>query len=103
MHDLTRVRQAPKLKVKVIFGWLAEQEITLKAAKNVAVWSKRMKELRDANNLVQADVAKVLDCTQVAYGMYELGKRRISIENLVKLARYYHVSLDYLVGLRDQA
>lgn len=75
----------------------------MKAAKNVAVWSKRMKELRDANNLVQADVAKVLDCTQVAYGMYELGKRRISIENLVKLARYYHVSLDYLVGLRDQA
>lgn len=55
-----------------------------------------MKELRCANNLVQSDVAKILQCTQVAYGMYELGKRRISIENLVKLAKYYHVSLDYL-------
>jgi len=34
--------------------------------------------------------------------MYELGKRRISVDNLVKLARYYHVSLDYLAGLQDQ-
>ena len=35
--------------------------------------------------------------------MYELGKRRISVENLVKLAKYYHVSMDYLAGLCDQA
>ncbi|WP_302613038.1 helix-turn-helix domain-containing protein [uncultured Mitsuokella sp.] len=50
-------------------------------------------------------MAKVLRCSQVAYGMYgmyELGKRRISVDNLVKLARYYHVSLDYLAGLQDQ-
>lgn len=68
-----------------------------------SIWSRRLKELRERNNLSQADVAKVLHCSQVAYGMYELGKRRISIENLVKLAKYYHVSLDYLAGLRDQA
>lgn len=55
-------------------------------AKNIAAWSKRMKELRVENNLSQTDVAKVLHCSQVAYGMYELGKRRISVENLVKLA-----------------
>lgn len=54
-------------------------------AKNIAAWSKRMKDLRVANNLSQTDVAKVLHCSQVAYGMYELGKRRISVENLVKL------------------
>lgn len=58
---------------------------------------------RVANNLSQTDVAKVLHCSQVAYGMYELGKRRISVENLVKLAKYYHVSMDYLAGLCDQA
>lgn len=51
---------------------------------------------------VETDVAKVLRCSQVAYGMYELGKRRTSVDNLVKLARYYHVSLDYLAGLQDQ-
>ena len=71
--------------------------------RNVAAWSKRMKELRVENNLSQTDVAKVLHCSQVAYGMYELGKRRISVENLVKLAKYYHVSMDYLAGLCDQA
>ncbi|MGF0015092.1 helix-turn-helix domain-containing protein [Mitsuokella jalaludinii] len=70
--------------------------------RNVAVWSKRLRELRQANNLLQTDVAKVLRCSQVACGMYELGKRRISVDNLVKLARYYHVSLDYLAGLQDQ-
>lgn len=72
-------------------------------AKNIAAWSKRMKELRVENNLSQTDVAKVLHCSQVAYGMYELGKRRISVKNLVKLAKYYHVSMDYLAGLCDQA
>ena len=72
-------------------------------AKNIAAWSKRMKELRVENNLSQTDVAKVLHCSQVAYGMYELGKRRISVGNLVKLAKYYHVSMDYLAGLCDQA
>lgn len=71
--------------------------------RNVAVWSRRMKALRTANNLSQTEVAKVLHCSQVAYGMYELGKRRISVENLVRLAKYYHVSLDYLAGLCDQA
>ena len=72
-------------------------------ARNIAAWSKRMKALRVENNLSQTDVAKVLHCSQVAYGMYELGKRRISVENLVKLAKYYHVSMDYLAGLCDQA
>ena len=72
-------------------------------AKNIDAWSKRMKELRVENTLSQTDVANVLHCSQVAYGMYEFGKRRISVENLVKLAKYYHVSMDYLAGLCDQA
>ena len=78
---------------------MAEQEITLKKASDATVWSRRMKELRCANNLVQSDVAKVLQCTQVAYGMYELGKRKLPIERLITLAKFYHVSLDSLTGL----
>lgn len=42
-----------------------------------SIWSRRLKELRERNNLSQADVAKVLHCSQVAYGMYELGKRKL--------------------------
>lgn len=64
-----------------------------------SIWAKNLKDLRERNNLSQADVAKVLHCSQVAYGMYELGKRKLPIERLIILAKYYHVSLDYLVGL----
>ena len=65
-----------------------------------SIWSRRLKELRERNNLSQADVAKVLHCSQVAYGMYELGKRKLPIERLIMLAEFYHVSLDSLTGFR---
>ena len=45
-----------------------------------------LKYLRISNNLSQKDVANLLGCSQVAYGMYELGKRRISLEKLIILA-----------------
>lgn len=64
-----------------------------------SIWSRQLKELRERNNLSQADVAKVLHCSQVAYGMYELGKRKLPIERLITLAKFYHVSLDSLTGL----
>ena len=64
-----------------------------------SIWSSGLKELRERNNLSQADVAKVLHCSQVAYGMYELGKRKLPIERLIMLAEFYHVSLDSLTGL----
>ena len=64
-----------------------------------SIWSRRLKELRERNNLSQADVAKVLHCSQVAYGMYEFGKRKLPIERLIMLAEFYHVSLDSLTGL----
>ena len=67
-----------------------------------AVWPKRLKYLRQSNKLSQTDVAKVLHCSQAAYGMYELGKRKISADKLLVLAQYYHVSVDYLVGLKDE-
>lgn len=64
-----------------------------------SIWAKQLKKLRERNNLSQADVAKVLHCSQVAYGMYELGKRKLPIERLIMLAEFYHVSLDSLTGL----
>lgn len=66
------------------------------------VWPQRIKYLRKSNNLSQTDVAEVLHCSQAAYGMYELGKRKISAEKLLILARYYHVSMDYIMGLTDE-
>lgn len=67
-----------------------------------SIWIRQLKCLRERNNLSQADVAKVLHCSQVAYGMYELGKRKLPVERLIALAKFYNVSLDSLTGLSEK-
>ena len=61
----------------------------------------RIKELRIENNLSQNEIADFLNINQSTYSKFELVKASITILNLNKLANYYHVSLDYLVGLED--
>ncbi len=58
----------------------------------------RLKELRKNEKLTQSDMAKILNVSQTSYGTYELGTSEPTIESLCKLADYYNVSLDYLVG-----
>lgn len=62
---------------------------------------KRLYELRVDNDMKQQDVAKILSCTQVCYSRYELGDREIPIPSLIKLARFYNTSVDYILGLTD--
>ncbi len=58
----------------------------------------KLKQLRIKNNLKQSDLAKILDITQGAIGMYENNKRTPSPELIVKLAEYFNVTTDYLLG-----
>lgn len=62
---------------------------------------RRIRELREDKDLRQKDLAAYLQCTQVCYSSYELGKRDIPTDVLVKLAVYHHTSIDYLLGLTD--
>ena len=63
---------------------------------------KRIRDLREDDNLTQEYIAKiVLNCTRSAYSKMEAGSRLISINDLIKLADFYKVSLDYLVGRVD--
>lgn len=63
---------------------------------------KRIRDLREDTDLTQEYVAKiVLNCTRSAYSKMESGSRLISIDDLVKLADFYKISLDYLVGRVD--
>ena len=62
----------------------------------------RLKEIREDKDLNQKDIAKVLNVSQVAYSYYEIGKRQIPIDLLKKLAKYYNVSIDYLLYLTDE-
>lgn len=63
---------------------------------------ERLKEIREDRDLLQKDIAKVLNISQVVYSRYETGIRLMPIDKLTKLARFYEVSLDYLLGLTDQ-
>ena len=61
----------------------------------------RIRDLREDNDLKQIDVANYLNCSQVCYSHYELGKRDIPTEVLIKLAKVYKTSTDYILGLTD--
>ena len=63
--------------------------------------SKRLKELRIENNYSQYEIANLIGIAQVTYSHYELGRRSISMQNLVKIAKIYNVSTDYLRGISD--
>lgn len=62
----------------------------------------RIREIREDKDLTQSDVAKILNVSQVAYSFYEIGKRQIPIDLLIKLAKYYNTSTDYLLELTDE-
>lgn len=63
---------------------------------------ERLREIREDRDLFQKDIAKVLNITQVQYSRYETGIRVIPVYHLEKLAKYYHTSIDYLIGLTDE-
>lgn len=67
-----------------------------KYAKNL-----RIRELREDNDLTQAHIATILNCTQQTYSRYETGEITIDIYNLVELAKFYETSTDYLLRLTD--
>ena len=58
----------------------------------------RLSELRKAKNLKQSDVADLLKITTRHYQEVEYGKINLSMTTLIKLANFYDVSIDYLVG-----
>lgn len=58
----------------------------------------RLKELRLAKGLTQSEVAKVIGYSSLSYARYEKGEREPDIGTLCKLADYFEVSVDYLLG-----
>jgi transcriptional regulator with XRE-family HTH domain len=60
--------------------------------------SKRLKELRAIKDITQADLARLLGVTQQAVAKWENKKAEPDNNTLIKLADYFHVSTDYLLG-----
>ncbi len=61
----------------------------------------RIRDLREDQDLSQETVAKALHITQRKYSYLETGQQPWTEEFLIGLAKYYHTSIDYLVGLTD--
>ena len=60
------------------------------------MYLKRLKDLREDKDLLQKDIAKILNITRQQYGLYEIGKRDMPYELVIILADYYQVSTDYI-------
>ncbi len=60
---------------------------------------KRIKDLREDNDLNQTQVAKKLHIAQTTYSDYENGKVRIPIDSLIELAKLYNVDMNYIAGV----
>lgn len=60
------------------------------------MYLRRLKDLREDHDLKQTDVAALLGIQQTVYSRYERGFQNIPLELLVKLADYYHVTIDYI-------
>lgn len=59
---------------------------------------ERIREIREENSLTQQKIADLLSIGQRTYSDYESGKTRIPVESLLKLAKFYNVSMDYISG-----
>lgn len=62
------------------------------------MYLQRLRDLREDADLNQTDIAEYLGIQQTVYSRYERGMRTIPLEHLIRLADFYNVSLDYLVG-----
>lgn len=65
-------------------------------------YTERIQELRENHNMNQTDVARILNIAQRTYSDYELGRIRIPLDVMIRLAQYYDVSMDYICGCSNE-
>ena len=61
-------------------------------------YRERMRNLREDNDLTQAEVAKIIDKSQQGYNHIEVGRAELKIDDLIKLCDFYNVSADFFIG-----
>ena len=66
------------------------------------MYLKRLKDIREDKDLLQKQIAIILGITRQQYGLYENGDRDLPIEKLYKLAEFYNISADYILGLTNE-
>ncbi len=59
---------------------------------------QRLKDLREDNDMTQTQISEILGIQQTVYSRYERGFQTIPVEHLIRLADFYEVSTDYILG-----
>ena len=65
-------------------------------------FSMRLKQLRQESNVTQVQFAKFMDITDRTLRNYEAGRMEPALSTLAKIAEYFNVTTDYLLGLSDE-
>lgn len=63
---------------------------------------RRLRELREDKDLTQAQISKILNMSQTGYSKYETGENDVPTKILIELAKYYNVSVDYILGITNE-
>lgn len=64
--------------------------------------NERIKQLRVDNNLLQKEIAKILNVPKNTYGAWERGNNEPSVDIIIKLADFYQISIDYLLNREEE-
>lgn len=64
-------------------------------------YTQRLRDLREDKELKQEAIAMELKITRQQYQLYESGKRKLPINLLIELCKYYNTSADYILGLTN--
>ncbi len=67
----------------------------------LSAYAKRIRALREDNDMTQTQIADILPVGQHTYSDYELSYTRIPVDSLIKLAAYFDVDMNYICGLTD--
>ena len=64
---------------------------------------QRIRDLREDKDMNQTELASLLGMSQTGYSKYETGENDIPTAILIKLSKFYNVSVDYILGISDDA
>ena len=62
---------------------------------------RRIRDLREDHDKTQQEIADILGTSQTMYARYERGANEMPIRHLIKLCKYYGVSADYILGIKN--
>ena len=64
-------------------------------------YQRRLRDLREDHDKTQQEIAEILGTSQTMYARYERGANELPVRHLIKLADYYRVSTDYILGRKQ--